>query len=76
MKWVKLVKKFLLTGGKFMPKLHLRQPWFTYSACGPFAKKRERIQKARETSSLKHLYRNKLDRGCFSHDATYYDTEI
>ena len=41
--------KFLLTGGKFMPKLHLRQPRFTYSTCGAFTKHYERIQKFRET---------------------------
>ena len=28
-----------------MPKTHLRQPRFTYSACGPFEKNKERIQK-------------------------------
>ena len=32
------INKFLLTGGKFMPEMHLRQPVFTYSACGPFTK--------------------------------------
>ena len=30
--------KFLLVGDKFMPEMHLRQPGFTYSACGPFTK--------------------------------------
>ena len=29
------VKKFLLVGNKYIPKMHLRQPRFTYSACGP-----------------------------------------
>ena len=33
-----LVNKFLLAGDKFMPEMHLRQPGFTYSACGPFTK--------------------------------------
>ena len=32
----KIIKKFLLAGGKFTPELHLKQPIFTYSACGPF----------------------------------------
>ena len=31
-----VVNKFLLAGNKFMPKMHLRQPGFTYRACGPF----------------------------------------
>ena len=33
-----IVNTFLLAGDKFMPKMHLRQPGFTYSACGPFTK--------------------------------------
>ena len=37
------VNKFLLAGDKFMPERHLRQPRFTYSACGPFTKNKERI---------------------------------
>ena len=49
-----------MTGEKFIPKLHLRQPGFTYSACGPFTKHCERIQKFRETDNLKHLYGNEL----------------
>ena len=39
-----IINKFLLAGDKFMPEMHLRQPGFTYSACGPFTKNRERIQ--------------------------------
>ena len=31
-----VINKFLLAGDKFMPEIHLRQPQFTYSACGPF----------------------------------------
>ena len=41
----KIINKFFLTGDKFMSELHLKQPRFTYSACGPFSKHRERIQK-------------------------------
>ena len=42
----KIITKFLLNFyAKFMPELHLKQPGFTYSACGPFTKYRERIQK-------------------------------
>ena len=39
----KLVNKFLLVGDKFMPEMHLKQPGFTYSACGLFTKNKERI---------------------------------
>ena len=43
-----IVKKFLLAGDKFMPEMHLRQPRFTYSACGPFTKNKEGIKKVKE----------------------------
>ena len=56
-----------------MPELHLKQPGFTYSTCGPFTKHRERTQKFRETSNLKHLYRNELYKTCFAHDVSYSD---
>ena len=36
-----IVDKFLLAGDKFMPEMHLKQPGFTYSACGPFTKNKE-----------------------------------
>ena len=41
----KIVNKFLLARDKFMPEMHLKQPGFTYSVCGPFTKNKERIQK-------------------------------
>ena len=71
----KITNTTLLTGDKFMPELHLKQPGFTYSACGPFTKHRERIQKFRETGNLKHLCRNELDKTCFAHEATYSDSK-
>ena len=71
----KIINKVLLPGDKFMPELHLKQPGFTYSACGPFTKHRERIQKFRETGNLKHLYRNELDKACFAHDAANFDSK-
>ena len=39
-----IIDKFLLVGDKFMPEMHLRQPGFTYSACGPFTKKRKGLK--------------------------------
>ena len=50
-----IIKKFLLAGDKFMPGLHLRQPRFTYSACGPFTKYKRRIQKFKETGDSRYL---------------------
>ena len=47
----KMVNNFLLAGDKFMPELHLRQPEFIYSVCGPLTKHRERIKKFGETGN-------------------------
>ena len=58
-----------------MAELHLKQSRFIYSACGPFTKHHERIQKFRETGTLKHFYGNELDKACFAHDATYSDSK-
>ena len=71
----KIVNKCLLVGDKFMPKLHLRQPGFTFSACGPFTKHQERITKLRQASDLKHSYKNQLDKACFACDAGYSDSK-
>ena len=67
----KIIYKFLLTGDKFIPELHLKQPGFTYNACGPFTKHRERIQKLIETGNLRHLYGNELHKACFDYDTAY-----
>ena len=66
-----VINKFLLTGDKFMPEMHLRQPQFTYSACGPFTKNKDRIQKFKETVDTKYIYRNELHKACFQHDVAY-----
>ena len=68
----KIINIFSLTGDKFIPELHTNQPIITYTACGSFTKHCERIQKFRETGNLKHLYRNELDKACFTHDAAYF----
>ena len=68
-----MVNTFLLTGDKFMFEMHLRQPGFTYSTCGPFTKNKERIQKFNETADSRYIYQNELDKGCFQHDMAYGD---
>ena len=40
-----IVNKFSLAGDKFLPEMYLKQPGFMYSACEPFTKNKERIQK-------------------------------
>ena len=66
-----IINKFLLVGDKFMPEMHLRQPGFTYSACGPFTKNKERIEKFLKTGNTDFIYRNELDKACFQHDMAY-----
>ena len=56
----KILNKFLLTGDKFMPELHLRQPGLNYKICRPFIKHRERTQNVKKAINLKHIYENKL----------------
>ena len=67
-----IVDKFLLAGDKFMPEMHLKQPGFTYSACSPFNKNKERIQKVKETEDSRYIYQNELDKACFQHNILAY----
>ena len=69
----KIGNKFFLAGDKFMPEMHLKQPGFTYSACRPFTKSKERIQKFKETIDKNYIYKNELDKPCFQHDMAYGD---
>ena len=69
------INKLLLAGDKFMPEIHLRQPQFTYSACGLFTKHEQRIQKFKETGDTNYIYKNELDKACFVHDAAYSDSK-
>ena len=71
-----IINKFLLAGYKFMPEMHLKQPGFTYSACGTFAKNKQRIQRFMETRDTNYIYRNELDRACFQHDMASGDFKV
>ena len=68
-----IVNKILLAGDKFMPEIHLRRLGFTYSACGPFTKNKERIKKFKETRDSRYIYQKESDKGCFQHDLAYGD---
>ena len=68
-----IVNKFLLAGDNVMPEMHLKQPGFTYSACRPFTKNKERIQKFKETGDSIYIYKNELDKACFQNDMAYGD---
>ena len=50
-----IVHKFLLAGDTFMHEVHLKQPGFTYSACGAFTKNKERIQKFKVTGDTSYI---------------------
>ena len=66
-----IVNKFLLISDKFMPELHLQQPGFTYSVCGPFTRNKERIEKFMQAGNTDFIYRNDLGKTCFQHDMAY-----
>ena len=68
-----IVYKFFKKGDRFMPEMHLRQPGFTYGACGSFTKNKQRIQKFMETGDTNYIYRNELDKACYQHDMAYGD---
>ena len=74
--WYKMneiVKKFLLAEAEFVLEIHLRQPGFTYSACGPFTKKKERLQKFKESGNLRYICQRELDKALFQHGMAYGD---
>ena len=61
-----IVYKCLLIGDKFMLQMHLKQPGFTYSACGPFIKNKERIEKFMQTGNIDFFIEMNLIRLVFN----------
>ena len=68
-----VINKFLSAGDKFMPEMHLRQPQFVYSACGPFTRHKERTKEFKRTGDTRCIYRNEIDKTCFQLDFAYAD---
>ena len=68
-----IVNTFLLAGETFMPEMHLKQPGFTCSACGPFTRNKERTLKFKERGDTNYIYKNEFDKACFQHDMAYVD---
>ena len=66
-----IVNKCLLASDKCMSQLHLKQPGFTYSACGPFNRNKGIIKKFNQTENTNFVYRNELDKAYFEHDMSY-----
>ena len=65
------VNKLLLTGDKFLLEMLLKQPGFTYSACGLFTKNKEKILKFMLTGNTNYIYKTDLDKAYFQHDMAY-----
>ena len=62
------VNNFSWAGEKCVPEMHLKWREPTYSACGPFTKNKERIQKFKETGDSGYICKNELHKACFQHD--------
>ena len=60
-----IVINFFLVGYKVMPEMHLKQPGFTYSTCGPYTNNKERTEKFLATGNTYFICRNELDKACF-----------
>ena len=71
-----IINNFLLAGDEFMPEMHLKQPELTYSACGPFTRNKERIEKFMKTRNTDFIYKNELYKACFQHDMAYGKSKI
>ena len=54
-----------------MPEIHLREPGFTYNACGPFTKNKERIETFMTTGNTDFIYKNEFIKACFQCDMAY-----
>ena len=68
-----IVNKILVAVYKSIPEMHLRQLGFTYSACGPFTKNKERMKKSKGTGDSRYIYQNGLDKVCSQHDIAFGD---
>ena len=70
---MKLLINFYLQEINLCQKYICNTPGFTYSdsACGPFNKNKERIEKFMKTGNTDLIYKNKLDKACFQHDMPY-----
>ena len=60
-----------MPGDQFMPETHLRQPDVTYSACGPFRKNKQRIEKFMQIGNTDFIYKNEVDKASFHLDMAY-----
>ena len=71
-----IVNKFLIAEDKFMPEMNLRQPGFTYSACGTFTKNNERIQKFKETGGTTYICKMNLTKTDFDNKLSSLNKKV
>ena len=61
------VNKYIFTSRR---KIYARNAFkttrFTYGACGPFTKNKERVKKFMQTGNTDFIYKNELDKAFFS----------
>ena len=55
-----IVSKFSLAGDNFMPEMHLKQPEFSYAACGPLTKNKKGIENFMQTGNTNFILKNEL----------------
>ena len=70
-----MINRLLLVVDKFIPEMHLKQQGFTYSACDPFTKNKERIEEFMQTGNTNFIYKNELDNAGFQHVMAYGKTK-
>ena len=51
-----IVNKFLLACDKIIPEMHLKQPGFTHSACGPLQKKTKKEFKNLKKQEIQTIF--------------------
>ena len=68
-----IANKFLLAGDKCMPEIHLKQPEFTYSTCGPFTNNQGKNSEIYRSRRYKLYLQKRLDKACFLHDIALGD---
>ena len=55
--------------------MYLKQPRFTYAACGSFTKNKGRMKKFEETWDSRYIYQIELSKACLQHDMAYGDVK-
>ena len=60
-----IVNNPLIVRDKSISEIHLKQPVFIHSTCGPSTKNKIRIKKVKETGDSRFIYQNDLDKTCF-----------